>query len=154
MSTTQSVPWDIEERVEDALVAYIKTSKTAAALVVAAYEYIKASYPLIVVQAVSSDNPTDTELFTGRRRMPVTVALVTQVVGEDEQLTARESHRRVKDGVVRCLAGSLLHERLNEIGAEGVEFSQAHMTALDRDAGDGKLTTEIMLDVIAQPKEI
>ncbi len=157
----EQYPWDLEERVEDALVAYITNFVGRVAMIIPARTVITAQYPLVVVQAGDSDNASDDAQFNGKRRCDVTVAIVTEAVnystehGAAESMeTAREQHRVIKSQVLGGLASTRLQDALNDLGVAGVLFSQAHMTDQTRDQGDGKLTTEQTLDVIAQPKEI
>jgi hypothetical protein len=154
-------PFDLEERVEDAIVAHIKAVTGGIKMVVPWRTQAIAAYPLVVVQCEGSDNHSDVGEWTGRRRLQVVVSIVTEAVnnngdpGTDEQfLTSREIHRRVKSEVVGALAGTKVHEELNTIDVQGVLFSQCHIVAQTADAGDGKLVTMQQLDVIAQPKEI
>lgn len=154
-------PWDLEERVEDAIVAHIKALTGTIKMCVPWRTVTRAQYPLVVVQAETSDNHSDTGEFTGRRAIPLTVNIVTEAVNKNgpkgtiEYLqTARDAHRAIKSEVIGALAGTKTHDELNELGTEGVEFSQACITQITADAGDGKLTTMITVDVIAQPKEL
>jgi len=154
-------PWDLEERVEDALVAYLQASVGRVAMIIPARSVIAAKYPLVVVDAGESDNNNDDATFNGKRRFDVTVAVVTEAVnfsqehGPEESVeTAREQHRGVKQAVIGALASARLHEILNDTQPQGIVFSVAHMTKQTRDAGDNKLVTEQALDVIASPKEI
>ena len=153
----EQYPWDLEERVEDAFVALLKIAIGDAACIIAARTVTTARYPLIVVEAGDSDNANDDATFNGMRRLDVTVALTTEAVNRtDKSLLqdAREKHRAVKSQVIGVLASKALQDALNALGVPGVQFSMAHLTAQRRDAGDGKLTTEQDLDVIACPKEI
>lgn len=153
--------WDLEERVEDAIVAYIKQLCGGNMMVTAWREINEARYPLVVVQVETSRNNSDTGEFSGRRRMEAMVGIMTEAVNkngdpgtEEANLTAREAHRRIKSSVIGALAGVTIQDDLNAIGAEGVEFSLCQMTDQTGDAGDGKIITEQSLLVIAQPKEI
>jgi hypothetical protein len=155
----EQYPWDLEERVEDALVAYLKTKcADLVAMIVPAYTVQKVRYPLIVVEAQASDNHNDDAEFSGRRQMDVVVAITTEAVNESAGLlpeNARERHRAVKSKVLGYLASrNKLQDDLNAMGQAGVLFSLAHLTAQGRDVGGGKIVTEQTLDVIAQPLEV
>lgn len=160
MSMKQA-PWDLEERAEDAFVALLRANVGRVAMISAAREVAVSKYPLIRVEAQPSDNENDNVGPNGARRFGVVVAIVTEAVNYNTELgqvelleTARASHRAVKSEVIGALMGLTLADDLNALGCEGILFSQAHCTTQTRDAGDGKLTTEQTLDVIAQPKEI
>ena len=153
--------WDLEENVEDAIVAYLKNSVTVASLVMPAREIQTASYPLIIVKAMGSENHTEDGRFTGRRVMPVAITIVTEALNRNGQTgseaknqTAREHHRTVKSSVIGFLAGNNVQDDVNKIGSIGVSFSEIFMKGQETDEGDGKLTTTQTLEVIAQPKEI
>lgn len=157
----KTVPWDLEERAEDAIVAYLKANVGRACVVRAAREVAVAKYPLITVSAEESNNESDIANFNGRRRFSVTVTIATEAVNfnaETSQLeyveTARESHRAVKSDVMGSLAGATVHEDLNETQYPGILFSQAHCTTQTRGVEDNKLITVQTIDVIAQPKEL
>jgi len=157
----KSVPWDLEERAEDAFVAYLKGNVGRACLVRAAREVCVAKYPLITVSAESSDNASTDASFNGHRRFSVSVTIATEAVNfnaETSQLeyieTAREAHRAVKSDVIGSLAGATVHEDLNDMQLQGINFSQAHCTSQTRGVDDNKLVTVQLIDVIAQPREI
>jgi hypothetical protein len=150
---TFSAPWDLEERVEDAIVAYLKTG-FGGGLVCAAGEYVLARFPMVVVEALESNNVTEDEEFTGARKLDVNVVVETEFQSDEQLKTARQRHREAKTAVLKLLAGRLLHERLNELTPEGVGFSMAQMAQQTSETGIGRRTTLQVLSVIAQPKEI
>jgi hypothetical protein len=159
MSMVQAL-WDLEEAVEDAIVAHIKTLCSDVAMVIAAREVSVAEYPLVLVEAMSSDNHNDTGRFTGRRVVDVKVGIRTEALnenGEDGSIeslrTARGNHRKIKSSVIGALAGNELHTELNDEQPAGVLFSQATMTAQEREQGEGIIQTIQTMLVIAQPKE-
>lgn len=153
--------WDLEENVEDAFVALLKRGVGRSCMIVPAYLVIAAKFPLVVVHAETSNNENDQALFNGLRRVSVVVAIVTEAVNFTEQLgpaealaTSRENHRAVKSDVLGLLASAALQDELNELNIPGVRFSAAHLTEQTRDAGDGKITTEQKIDVLACPQEL
>jgi len=153
--------WDLEERVEDAIVAYLKNECTDVAMIIPSRTITTASFPLIIVDAGDSDNHTDTARFTGRRIMDVTIAMFTEALnlnGDDGSetvlQTAREHHRIIKSSILQSLAGNTLHTDLNNLSPEGVAFSLCTMGLQAREAGDGKLMTVQTMTTIAQPKEL
>jgi len=157
----QQYPWDMEERVEDAIVALLKANAGRTAMIIAARTVVAAKYPLVVVEAVDSNNHSEDATFNGHRDISVKVAIATEAVNYSADLgqaelieTAREQHRAVKNAVIGVLASTVLHEELNELQPQGVVFSMASMSDQSRDVGDGQLTTEQNIDVIAIPKEI
>lgn len=157
----QQYRWDIEERVEDAIVALLKANVGRDCMIIQARSVVVAQFPLVVVDASTSDNVSDTATFNGQRRVSVTVAISTEAINQSPELTqaelledAREQHRAVKSSVIGVLASTVLHDELNALQLEGIAISMAHMTAQTRSVEDNKLITEQTLDVIACPKEI
>jgi len=154
-------PWDLEERAEDAIVAYLKATVGRATLVRAAREVIDAKFPLITVATGDCTNNAELANFNGLRRFDVVVIIQTEGVNYNEELgqaeileTAREAHRAVKSDAIGSLASTVLHEDLNALQPQGIVFSQAHLTTQSRGVEEGLLTTRQTLDVIACPKEI
>ena len=153
--------WDIEERVEDAFVALLKANVGRDCMIIPARWVVVAKFPLVVVDASTSDNESDTAIFNGQRRISVTVAISTEAINNSNELgqaelleDAREQHRAVKSSVLGVLASTALHDELNALQVQGITFSMAHMTAQARAVEDNKLITEQTIDVIACPKEI
>jgi hypothetical protein len=146
------LPWDLEERVEDALVAHIQNA-CGDALVIASRGLDEVVYPLIVVECGESDNSNDDATFNGLRRMSVLVVISTEALPNDIK-TAMENHRRVKTAVIESLAVPAFHDYLNAQGHEGVQFSMAHITRQSRDVSDQLMITEQLIDVIAAPKAL
>lgn len=156
--TMETYPWDLEERIEDAFVAYLKAKVTRVAMVTSSFDPKKAEFPLVVVDAGDGDNKNDTAPFTGKRKMDVTIALTIEAInnngdaGEEAALeTARQQFRAIRSELLGWIAGNDLHIELNSVGIDGVKFSQAFMTAQSRDAGSGRIIMEQMVEVIAQP---
>jgi len=160
MASYSAYPWDLEERVEDAIVALLKNS-VGGAMILAARSVQVVKYPLVVVDAGESNNENDQSNFNGQRKFNVTVAITTEAANYSTELgamelvsTARETHRNFKALVIGALASDTLHEDLNGVGVSGVTFSQAHMTLQTRNGAESKYITEQTLDVIACPKEL
>lgn len=154
-------PWDLEERAEDAIVAYLKATVGRATLVRAAREASPAKFPMITVAAGDSNNNNDPAQFNGFRRFDVVVTIATEAVNYNEQLqqseileTAREAHRAVKSDAIGSLSSTILHDDLNALQQQGIVFSQAHLTAQSRGVEDNCIVTRQTLDIIAAPKEI
>jgi hypothetical protein len=153
--------WDIEERVEDALVAHIKALVTDVTMVIPARAAETVAFPLVLVEAQTSENASDTGRFNGARKINVHIGIITEALnlnGEEGTIealrTAREQHRIIKSSVIGALAGNTVHEDLNDRQPEGVQFSLAHWEGLSRDAGDGKIITMLAMNITASPKEI
>ena len=159
--TMQEAEWDLEERVEDALVSRIKDGQTDAVNVLASREVIKAEYPLVLVHVESSANTDETKPFDGRRNMTAQVQIMTMPRNEDGedwdeagQVSARAWHRKVKSAVIKMLAGNQVATDINTENPEGVLFSLCQMGELSRSSEGNRYVTTISMNTIAQPKEI
>jgi len=159
MSMT-TYPWDLEERVEDAVCAHIKNLCATVAMVVPSRTIAKAKYPLVVVAIETSANKDESREFDGRRVMSLMVDIRTEAINQngvegqiEKTQTAREHHRAVKSSVIGALAGKTVHDELNALGTEGVLFSMFAITTQTRDQGDGEISTMQECYVIAQPVE-
>jgi len=158
--TTEHYRWDLEECIEDAFVGYVKNYAYRVSMVTAANEVHEAKFPLVVVSCEQSRNKNDDSTFSGKRLIDVTLHIVTEAInyngdgGTAEALeSARETHRIIKSQVIGIFAGTDVHTELNNLDPVGVLFSSVHLMGQTRDVGDGKLITEQMLEVIAQPRE-
>lgn len=158
---TRDIPWDLEERVEDAFVALLIANVGRAALICAGRSIIEERYPLVLVEAGESQNQNEDSEFNGKRKISVTITMQTEAVNFNEELgtsalveTAREQHRALKSDVIGTVAGAKIHEDLNELQNQGVLFSLAVITAQTNTITDGKITTEQTLEVIANPERI
>jgi hypothetical protein len=146
--------WDLEERVEDALVAYLKTEIGQNACIKAALDFTTAiRFPLVSVHVQSSENVNDVSNFCGGRRLSCKLEVVTET-NKKALMTAREEHRLFKSLAIGAVAYIDTAARVNETQPEGVTFSQIHMTQQDNSVGDYKLVTSQILDIVATPQEI
>ena len=159
--TMEAYPWDLEERVEDAFVAYLKANVQRVAMVIPSMSAVEARFPLIVVEARNSDNKNPTAPFTGKRSMDVTITMMIEAINrngaagsESFNEDARETYRAIKSNMIGWLSGNDLHTELNAIEMAGVDFSMAHMTRQERSVEEGRLMLMQALEVIAQPKEL
>jgi len=158
----EQYPWDLEERIEDAFVAHLKTMVGRTAMIVPRIYGGKSKYPLIVVACGQTDNKNETAPFTGKRACVVTIRTTVEIINyngdpgtEAFAETVREQYRAIKSQVVGALSGNDLHTILNDVGIQGVDFSMAHMTDQGEPEFDNtRLSFNQNVDVIAQPKEL
>jgi len=151
-------PYDIEESVEDALVAYLQSVMPSGMRHYTGGTEATLQYPCTVSECSSSQNVSTTGLFTGRRQLVANIQLfveaATEQVGGTAGRTPREVNREYRRALWTALAYDALHEVLNALPPVGVAFSMAHPTTSTR-AVDGRVfTTVVTLDVIAQPVEV
>ena len=156
---TTDLPWDLEERVKDAFVAYLANAYLAD--MAGGMPIVRRAYPSITVSVGESDNLTADAPFTGRRRMDVEVTITTEplnanvTVDGGEALTGEEFHRRVKSAVLGAMMGNTLADDLNDTQPEGVAFSTAFPTRQTRGVdGKRRMFTTQVFDTVAQPQAI
>lgn len=153
--------WDLEERIEDAFVAYLRQNIPGDVRAKAAWTPDPAEYPCVVVGAVSSSNMSEDAEFNGRRSVTVTAGLMVEAAEEKADgvivASARSRNARVRDAVFSHLCVNNLATHLNAVGIPGVLFSLAHPTQMTRevDGENGRLFVTILtFEVIAQPSAI
>jgi len=149
--------WDIEERTEDAIAAYLK-QYAGSARVYVAWEVNDPQYPCVVVHAGESEPVSEDSEWYDYRRIAVSVAIITEAAPETDSggttlRTARERNSAVRSDVMNALATQSLLANLIATGTEKVAFSMAQLSGSTRDVEDRKLITTLTLDVIAEPVE-
>ena len=154
-------PWDLEERVQDALATYVKNKVAGVAQTQGALKVSKANFPLVIFNFISSRNNTEDGMFTGRRTLEVEMNITTEAMNfnggagtEEKNQTADEHHRQIKSSVIGALAGTNTHKEINAVNWPGVNFSQVFMTDQKKDADGAFIITTQTLLVLAQPKEL
>jgi len=152
--------WDLEECVEDAVIAYMRAAPVSMRWFAAmeATDTDDVQLPCGIVGVESSRNPDDDGQFSGRRQMDVTVDIMLDVAPEVDEAGSvvkpfREVYRAAREAVIDYLARPNLHEHLNALAPRGVAFSMAHMTDSARAVEGRTAITAITLDVIAQPAD-
>ena len=152
------MPWDLEERVEDAFVAYLRANASGIKAR-AAWTPEPAEYPRAVVAALQSTNFSEDAQFSGRRSMIVNIGVMVEASEQKDDagtviLSARAKNAQIRDSVFSALCVADLHTALNALAVPGVLFSLAHPTQMTRDVADenGRVfVSTLAFDVIAQP---
>jgi len=165
------ISFDIEETVEDALVAYLMPLMPGDVRVYPSLSAMDGvQMPYVGVECDESDNVSDEGLFNGRRTLTVNLALTVEAVpvtndAGAEVMTLRERNRQLRRALWEAIAWPDLHARINAhngwVHASGVWsggsipvlFSMAHPTASIRAVDGREVSTVITLSVIAQPTE-
>lgn len=147
--------WDIEERTEDAVVAYLKT-KCGDMRVSAAWERDEMQYPAAVVHAAQSVPISDLAAWHDPRNIAVDVAVITEAAPELDTngvivKTARERNAAARSVVMDALFTSSLLAELQAAGIESVAFSMAQFATATRTNEGRYLVTTISGLVIAEP---
>lgn len=148
--------WDIPERVEDALVAYLSQQATGDMRVYAAWGFGDPQYPAAVVGVLGTEPVSEEAEWHDPQLMSVSVAIITEAApilnGDGSiRVTARERNAAARSGVIEALATTDLLANLQNMGTEGVAFSMAQMAGSERSSEDHKLVTTLTVGVIAEP---
>jgi len=164
---------DLEESVEDAICAYLKTKLPGDVRLYPSLTPMDGvQYPYVGVEAAESGNVTDEGKFNGRRTVDVMVALVLEAVPVVNALgkitqTLRDRNRALRAQLWAMLARTDLHEDVNlslgwtqdpgtklwSGGSVRVLFSKIMPTESARSVENRQVTTAITLKTIAQPTE-
>lgn len=148
---------DLEERVEDALVAYLRKAIPGEIRVYAAWGFTAPEYPCAIVHAESNANVGgDDAMPSDTRELGVTVEINVEAAPEKvagtEVRTARERNAWVRANVIGALAVADLRDRVADMNQPGVRFSAAQAMTSTRGADDQRrMQTTINLFVIAEP---
>jgi len=153
--------YDLEERVEDAFVAYLQANVTGDMQVYAAFSTDAKTYPCAVVAAASNDAVSDPAEYDDSRQMVVEIGVMTEAAPETDATggalrTARERNAEARSDVIKALVTSLKTNLIAAAGP-GVAFSMAQIggpivRSVDEDRN--LLVTVIPVDIIAEPKEL
>ena len=147
--------WAVEEYCEDAIAAYLTSKITAESVeIYTAWTDTEIKYPCAIVHAGVSRNVGESE-FNGVREIEVSIAVMSEAHASGTT-TARNVNRAARNEIVKALAYDNLHTEINTIGTEGVTFSYAMLTAINRsvEADKRAFVSEISLHVIATAVEI
>ena len=147
--------WDLEERTEDALVAYLK-AKCGDVRVSAAWERDEPQYPAVVVHVGATVPVSESADWHDARVLSVDVAVITEAAPELDSnnavvRSARERNGLVRSAVMDALFTTGLLAALQVAGVDAVAFSMAQFVGTERTVADGKLVTTISGTVIAEP---
>ena len=151
--------WDLEERVEDALVAYLKSVLPGEIKVYAAFSADAVQYPCCVVAAETSGPIAEDAAFDIDRALEVSVMLGVEAVPEKSGAvttkSARERNRTARSAVLSALARSDLLDLVKGCQGPNMVLSMVHFASTERsvDADKRLLVTTSTLEVVARPIE-
>ena len=148
--------WDLEEKTEDALVAYLKATISGSIRVSAAWERDEMEFPAAVVHAESSEPVSEEAAWHDARSIAVSVAVISEGAHElgsnNAILTrARERNGLARSDVINALAVSDLNTQLIAQGVEDIAFSMAQFTRCERATEGRYLVSTLTVEVVAEP---
>lgn len=150
--------WDLEERVEDAFAAYLRTKLPGSMKVYEAWNFVEAQYPCVICYAGETGPVSEDAAWHDPSKIDVQIAVITEAAPEKnssgvEMLKARERNAAARGPVIEALATQELPALLAGMGVLGVAFSMAQMTTRVRSVENRKLITTLSVEVIAEPQE-
>lgn len=165
-----SIPFDIEERSEDAIVQLLRARIPDGLKVYAGFSDARIEYPCAVVEAMTCEPISEDAEWHGPRQINIEVAVITEAAPEMDGTgqvlrTSRERNQSARSSVLNALTRfddvadasmrTLLAQVLDQ-GVYGVAFSAAQVMRWARtiDASNRKFITAIGLYVIAEPVEL
>ena len=161
---------DLEELVEDAFAAYLKTIVTGDARIECAWETLSAQFPRVVVFCGQPGPVSDGAEFTYARKMMVTVSVMVEPIAKIsdgvETLSIREVYRNLRGQVIGALSvpvevvnevvtDSLL-TRLQAAAPSRIGLSMSQYIGAERTVEEDPrkmLITLCEVEIIAEPKE-
>lgn len=179
---TDLLRWDLEERLEDAVVQYLNTSalQSTSIKVFPAFSTAIIEYPCAVVHCGRSQKLVESGEFTVHRQLDVEVAVMTEASNQMDALglvtlTARQRNADARNAVINALGvmddnpppgiSSLCSPEDVPVGLaawldiqkiDGIWVSHAHIGEITRSLDTDKkcLVSTISIGVIAQPVKI
>ena len=147
--------WDLSERTEDALVAYLQ-SACGGMRVSSAWERDEAEYPAVVVYAKSEQPVSEPAQWHDARILTVEVAVITEGAAEldvqgNVMRTARDRNRDARSDVMSALFLDDLTSQLAVQGVDDIAFSMAQFSSAERSQDGRYLTTTLSGLVVAEP---
>jgi len=153
--------WDVEERVEDAIAAYILSLAGGNLRVYSALSADQIEMPAVVVHCAESGPVSEMASIDGRRMCDVKVAVLTEAApeidAEGNTITSpRTRHANARSEVCNVLWVTDLVAQLNAVDVPAVLFSMAHPSTITRDVNtEGRrFESTITVEVIASPQEL
>ena len=144
--------WDLEERTEDALAAYIEQGVSGSMRVYRAWEMEGSpQFPCVFVHAGRSGPVSDGAEWHDPRVIGVDVRIAVESA-ETTTNTAREENARARSDVLNVLCSSGLLAGMIAVGVEDVAFSMAQLDGEIERSVDGRvMITAATVAVIAEP---
>jgi len=150
--------WDLPERTEDAIVAYLQAQCSGDMRISAAWERDEAQYPQVLVHAGTTEPVSEDAAQHDPRMLAVAVAVMTEAAHELDgnnaiMVSARERNAAARSQVMNALFASDLLTHLIAQNIADVAFSMAQFDSTARTTEGQVLVTTITGAVIAEPVE-
>jgi hypothetical protein len=150
--------WQIEEKLEDVVAAYLNAAINDAGIYVGtAFTTAKYKEPGVYVMAEQSENVSEDHGFNGYRAIDVAVIVRTHADPETDAslLSSRGQHGALKSRIARLLAVDELKANLNARTDGTLAVDMCNIEGLQRtiDAENNAFQTVITLNCAARPVE-
>lgn len=149
--------WDIDVRLEDAFIAYLKSKITGEVKVYAGLTDEKIQYPCAVVMSTGSEPVSEQAEWHDPRKYEIEIAILTEACAETtgSMRTSRERHAAAFSDVMNVLAVSDLLEQIVGMQIDKLALSMAQVASgkitRAHEAEHRKMVSVIPIDVIAEP---
>lgn len=151
--------WDLEELVEDAFVAYLKTQIPGTMKVFNGFSDEKIEYPCAIVKVASAQSVAEDALWQDVSKLNVEVAVCTELAPIVDALgkiitTTRERNAVVRSAVMAALAQQALCGNLVAIGILGLLWTSAQLVGQRTrsvDEAHHAMITMLDVEVIVAP---
>ena len=149
--------WDLPERTEDAIVAYLKAECTGSLRISAAWERDEMEYPAVLVHVVDDKPVSEEAEWDDNRECVVEVAVITEGAHElnletgETVRSAREINAIARSSVMDALFVPDLLARIVAQGVADIAFSMMQFSGSERSTEDRNLITTITGTAIVEP---
>ena len=148
--------WDLEERLEDAFVGYLRTELSGTTKVTAAFDYEVPQYPMVAVLVEGLEPISDPAEWHDARKCNVAVACMTENADQLDAAgavitTARERARSMRSDVMNALAVETLKDLLVAVGITDLAISGAQVAGVVRSVEAGAMVSTIMVECWVEP---
>lgn len=143
---------DLGERLEDAVVDYLKTGVPGDMQVYAAWSMERPTFPCAIVRWANEAPVSELAEWHVARRIRLECAVMVEAV-KTRLLEVRDRNRAARVGVKALLDVADLKERLIDRNAGGVKISFARYAGEEPGIERNRLLSTLLLDTIAEPME-
>lgn len=141
-----------EEHVEDAVVAYLQGVLPSGLNVFAAFARTKATFPCVMVAAVSNDSANDALNWNDQRLMRVECHLLVEVKKRSSffgSVDFRDDNKALRKELVKALAADDARDEIQAFG--GLNVRQMLIGEITRSPNDPRMETIVPVEMLVVP---
>jgi len=148
--------WDLEEKLEDALVSYLISQSDGSVRIFAAWDRDERQYPCAVVHVAESGPVSEPAAWHDSRELMAQVAVMTEGADEVDSdartiRTARQRNADARSEIMNALAIADLNAQLVLQDVPDLALSMAQVTTTQRTVENQYLVTTINVECIVEP---